>query len=203
MARVSRPPGFEMTYRPTKATFLLPLRVRLPATVYFAAACVIATLVTVAQVLPTSTWLYQFVVEQDRYRLVTAPAFAIFFFVSAFAAIVRQQLTGVVVRPDGIETREVLPFGLPRIRRLAWAQIDRVAIPFQGDAKPPVGQKLFKKIRLDLWNGSHEFLPDVAKFSELAVIVERVALARAIPIEGGSGLIDELGNPFDDEDDDS
>ena len=201
MARVSRPPGFDMTYRPEKATFLLPLKLRLPATIYFAAACVVVSAVSIAQFMPRNTFLYQFLVEEDRYRFMTAPAFATLLFVSAFASLVRQQLTGVVVRPDGIETREVLVFGMPRIRRLAWAQIDRVAIPFQAGAKPPPGQKLFKKIRLDLWNGSHEFLPDVAKTSELAVIIERVALARAIPIEGGSGLVDELGNPFDEEDD--
>lgn len=203
MARVSRPPGFDMTYRPTKATFLLPWQVRLPATLYFGAACALGLAVVLAPVLP-NTWLYRVVVEQDRYRFVTAPALAIFVFISALAAILRQQLTGVVVRPDGIETREVIAFGMPKIRRLAWAQIDRVIIPqapaLDPKAPPPTGPK---KIRLDLWNGAFEFLPDVAQKNELAMIIERVALARAIPIEGGTGRLDELGNPFaDDEDED-
>ena len=192
-----------MTYRPTKATFLLPWRVRLPATMYFAIASVILSAVAIAHALPKSTWLYQVVVEEDRYRLLPAPAFAALIFASGLAAIIRQQLSGVVVRPDGIETREVLPFGVPKIRRLAWVQIDRVAIPYQApNIAPPPGETVRKKIRLDLWNGSHEFLPDVAQFSELSVIIERVALARAIPIEGGTGLIDELGNPFGEDEED-
>ncbi len=29
-------------------------------------------------------------------------------------------------------------------------------------------------------------------------MLERVALARAIPIEGGTGLVDDLGNPLGD-----
>lgn len=205
MARVSRPPGFDMTYRPEKATFLLPLSVRLPATVYFGVACVVALVVAFAHV-ARGTWLYDYVVEQDRYRFVTAPAFAILLFSSALAAVMRQQLTGVIVRPDGIETRE-LAFGMPKFRRLAWAQIDRVAIPFFAEpfdpaAPRPAGSPPVRNIRLDLWNGSHAFLPSVAKTSELAVMIERVALARAIPIEGGSGLLDDLGNPFEGDDDD-
>lgn len=202
MARVSRPPGFDMTYRPTKATFLLPWRVRLPATLYFGVACSIAAAVLVAHFLPPSTWLYQNVVEADRYRLLTAPAFAALVFASAFASVIRQQLTGVIVRPDGIETREVIAFGLPRIRRLTWMQIDKIAIPYQAPETKKTDYKApFRKIRLDLWNGSQEFLPDVARLSELSIIIERVALARAIPIEGGTGLLDELGDPFDDDED--
>lgn len=201
MARASRPPGFDMTYRPTKATFLLPWRVRLPATVYFAAASILGAAVLVAHFLPPATWLYRVVVEADRYRMLTAPAFAALVFSSALAAVLRQQLTGVIVRPDGIETREVIAFGLPRIRRLTWMQIDKIAIPYQAPETRTAAYKApFRKIRLDLWNGSHEFLPDVAQFSELSVIIERVALARAIPIEGGTGLLDELGSPFDGDD---
>jgi hypothetical protein len=30
------------------------------------------------------------------------------------------------------------------------------------------------------------------------MMLERVALARAIPIEGGTGLVDDLGNPLGD-----
>jgi len=140
-------------------------------------------------------------------RVVSSTMLAIFIFASAAASIFRQQLAGVVVRPDGIETREILPLGMPRIRRLAWAQIDRVSIPRANarvlqTAHEPAG-KSFKKIRLDLWNGHHAFLPDVAKQIDLALMIERVALARAIPIEGGTGLVDDLGSPFgeDDEDD--
>jgi hypothetical protein len=39
----------------------------------------------------------------------------------------------------------------------------------------------------------------VAKLADLALMIERVALARAIPIEGGTGMVDDLGNPFGDD----
>jgi len=38
----------------------------------------------------------------------------------------------------------------------------------------------------------------VAKMAELGILLERIALARAIPIEGGTGVLDEMGNPLDD-----
>ncbi len=201
MARASRPPGFDMTYRPEKATFLLPFASRVPSIIYFATACTMAFGVAAAPYLPGS-WLYQAVVLGDRNRVVSSTFLVVAIFVSALAALLRQQIAGVVVRPEGIETREVMPFGMPRIRRLAWAQIDRVAIPRASHEQKRQPAGAFKKIRLDLWNGHHAFLPDVAEHTNLAVIIERVALARAIPIEGGTGLIDDLGHPFGEDDED-
>ena len=55
-------------------------------------------------------------------------------------------------------------------------------------------------VRLDLWDGTRTWLPQVARAGELGVILERVALARAIPIEGGTGLVDDLENPLADDD---
>ncbi len=204
MARISRPPGFDMTYRPERATFLLPFAARLPSLIYFGAACLLVLAIVGAPYVSPTSWLYREIVIGDMTRVVSSTMLAIFIFASAAASIFRQQLAGVVVRPDGIEMREILPFGMPRIRRLAWAQIDRVAIPRANPAAPEGPRdpltKGFKKIRLDLWNGHHAFLPDVAKQLDLALIIERVALARAIPIEGGTGLVDDLGSPFGDED---
>lgn len=204
--RDSRPPGFDMTYRPTKVAFLPPLGRRLPSMLYFGVANLVALAVVAAPHFP-DTWLYQFVVLQDQYRVMTSTAFAILIFTSAFAAFLRQTMTGVIVHPDGIELREILPLGVPRIRRWAWAQINRVAIPPQVAGNGAVDSRRvpaaatqngrrFTKIRLDLWNGAHAFLPDVSKGSDLAVMIERVALARAIPVEGGTGLLDDLENPF-------
>lgn len=202
MARISRPPGFDMTYRPTKAAFLPPWKVRAPALLYFAVACTIALGVAVAPRLPSGSWLYDVVVRGDQTRVMSAGFFAALIFLSASAAVLRQLMSGVVVFPEGIETREVLPLGLPRIRRLAWAQIDRVAIPAAPEAVAAgrTGRTGFTKIRLDLWNGTHQYLPDVARTSDLALLIERVALARAIPIEGGTGMVDELGHPFGERD---
>ena len=203
MARVSRPPGFDMTYKPTKATFLPPWKERLPTLVYFGVVSVIGLGVVTAPLLPTSTWLYQAVVVGDRMRVMPSTFFALLLFMSGLAALLRQYMSGDIVHPDGIETREVLPLGVPRIKKLAWAQIDRVAIPASpsgiAQARVEIAPSTMKKIRLDLWDGSHQFLPDVAKLPDLALMIERVALARAIPIEGGTGMVDDLGSPFEDE----
>ena len=196
MARNSRPPGFDMTYKPAKVTFGPPFMVRLPATLYLGFAVLLSLAVAVAPYFPRDSWLYREVVFGDQTRVVTSAALSVFLLVSSVASVLRQQMAGVIVHPDGIETREVVSFGLPRIKRLAWAQIDRIAIPMAREpiALAPPGK--ITKIRLDLWNGRHEFLPDVAKLSELALTIERVALARAIPIEGGTGLLDDLESPF-------
>jgi hypothetical protein len=203
MARVSRPPGFDMTYKPTKATFLPPWKERLPTVVYFGIVCTVGLSIVAAPLLPDGTWLYQAVVVGDRMRVMPAQFFALMLFVSGLAAVMRRYMSGVIVHPDGIETREVLPMGVPRIKKLAWAQIDRVAIPAtpSGVARASVQTtpSKLKKIRLDLWDGSHQFLPEVAKLPDLALMIERVALARAIPIEGGTGMVDELGSPFEDD----
>jgi hypothetical protein len=204
MARVSRPPGFDMTYRPVRATFLPPWKERLPATAYFGVVSLVGLAVTVAPYLPESTWIYQTVVVADRMRAMPAAVFATLLFVSGLAAMLRQYMSGVIVHPDGIETREVY-VGVPRIKRFSWAQIDRIAIPPAPEAvaRAAVDETRLAgkitKIRLDLWNGSHMFLPNVAKLGDLALMIERVALARAIPIEGGTGQIDDLGSPFEDD----
>jgi hypothetical protein len=203
MARISRPPGFDMTYRPSRASFGPPLDVRLPSIAYFGIASTVLLGIVIAPYLPTSTWVYQFVVVGDRTRMMPSIVFAIVLFTSALASILRQQMSGVVVHPDGVEIREVISFGLPRLRKYAWAQIDKLAIPTAPEAR--VKQRVdeaprkLTKVRLDLWDGRHEWLPPVAKGTELFLTLERVALARAIPIEGGSGMLDDLESPFGDD----
>jgi hypothetical protein len=204
MARVSRPPGFDMTYRPTKATFLVPLGTRLPSLLYFTFAVSAGTAVLLAPYMNPSSWLYETVVVGDRYRVVGVSTVTLFMFISALASVIRQNMAGVILHPDGIELREVLPLGVPRFKRFTWSQIDRVFIPEPKatPAPPKAGEPRRTKIQLHLWNGTQAFLPTVAKHVDLSVMLERVALARAIPIEGGTGLIDDLGNPFGDGEDD-
>jgi hypothetical protein len=187
-----------MTFRPQKAAFAPPWSVRLPSTLYFVVASVVGLGVVLAPLFPMDSWLYREVVLADQTRVVTSQAAATILFVSALASVIRQTMAGVIVHPDGIETREILPLGMPRVKKLAWAQIDRVAIPraTEAEAKATPSRTAagtpIKKIRLDLWNGQQQFLPDVAKVGDLALAIERVALARAIPIEGGTGLVDEI-----------
>jgi hypothetical protein len=180
-----------MTYRPERRiAFGPPLRQRLPAFAYLAFAVIVTGVIVYGQHAPTSSTLFHYVVEGDRGRVISSSVCAIILFTSALAAVLREQMRGVVLHPDGIDVRELLSLGWPRVRRFHWSQIDRVFVP------PAEGQAPAKLIRLDLWDGTRTWLPDVAKATELGMMLERVALARAIPIEGGSGLVDDLGNPL-------
>ena len=110
------------------------------------------------------------------------------------AAFIREQMRGVIVHPDGIETRELLAFGVPKVRRLQWSQIDRVALPkgIAAAAEPEAKPKTDTTIRLDLWDGSRMWLPEVSRPIDLAFALEKVALARAIPLEGSTGLLSDI-----------
>ncbi len=199
MARHSRPPGFDMTYKPERRmAFGPPLRQRWVSIVYLAVAVVATAIIVYGQHAPSSSIFFHYIVEEDHKRLIPASVFAIILMTSAGAAMLREQMRGVVVHPDGIEMRELLSLGWPKVRRLAWSQIDRVSVPSEtgNDARQARGEGK-RSIRLDLWDGTAAFLPEVAKASELGIVLERVALARAIPIEGGTGLVDDMGNPLD------
>jgi len=188
-----------MTYKPDKRqAFGPPLRDRALTLGYLAFAIVVVGLILYGQNAPSSSIFFKYVVEGDRHRVVSSSVCAIILGVSASAAFLREQMRGVIVHPDGIEMRELLTFGWPKVRRLAWAQIDRVAVP-SADPRTRATRPGPSLIRLDLWDGSRAWLPNVSNATGLGLLLERVALARAIPIEGGTGLLDDLGNPMEDE----
>jgi hypothetical protein len=191
MARISRPPGFDMTYKPERRmSFGPPLSERWATLAYLALAVTISAVIAYGQAAPSGSAIFHYVVEGDRSRIISSSSCAIILMISALAAFAREQMRGVIVHPDGVELRELLPLGLPRVRRFQWSQIDKVFVP--------AAAAEHRSIRLDLWDGTHTFLPRVRKEDELGVLLERVALARAIPLEGGSGMIDDLGNPLED-----
>jgi hypothetical protein len=193
MARQSRPPGFDMTYRPERRiAFGPPLRQRLPAFAYLAFALAVCSVIIYGQHAPSGSAIFRYVVEGDTGRVIPSSVCAIILVCSAVAGVLREQMRGVILHPEGIDVRELLSLGWPRVRRFHWSQIDKVFVP------PAEGAAAPRTIRLDLWDGTRTWLPDVAKASELGMMLERVALARAIPIEGGSGLVDDLGNPLGD-----
>jgi hypothetical protein len=198
MARESRPPGFDMTYKPEGSmTFGPPLKSRLPALVYLAFATLVGLFILYGQLAPSGSRAFQYVVEGDRHRVLPASVCGAILFGSAIAAVLRAQMRGVVVHPEGIETRELLALGWPRVRRLTWSQIDRLFVP-SARAGGPVDENAPKRgIRLDLWDGTNAWLPEVANLAGLAMTLEKVALARAIPIVGRTGLLDEEGQPLD------
>ncbi len=179
VARPSRPPGFDMAYRPAESVYGPPILARLPSLIYLVIAAAAVSFVIAGEMAPTNTWLHIYVVEKDVHRVLGARMFATLLSVSALAAFARSSMRGVRVRRDGIECREILTLIWPRVRRIRWAQIDRIIL----DQKAT--------IVLDLWDGSREDLPIVGDRKALSAVLEKVGHARAIPVRGGVGL-DEL-----------
>jgi hypothetical protein len=165
-----------MTYRPVQTvTFGPPISARLPSLAYLVLAVSVVLLVGIGSFSPTSSWLFHYVVEVDAQRVLGARPLAAIILASAIASVLRARMRGVVVHPDGLEARDSLAVGWPRVRRFAWPQIDRIIL----DSGSMIG--------VELWDGRREWLPQVGERTELAAVLERVAIARAIPISGGSG----------------
>jgi hypothetical protein len=178
-----------MTYRPAETSFPPPLVVRLPSFLYLLIAVGVVALVVAAHASPTNTNLHIWIVEQDPRRIISSRTFAALVSLSALASVVRASMRGVRLRPDGVEYRDVVSLGWPRVRRYRWAQIDCVVLNQPGS------------IVLDLWDGTRAFLPPVGDRSGLSAALEKVATARAIPVRGGRGLdeIPESGEFDEDE----
>ena len=184
LARPSRPPGFDMTYRPTARVFLPPWRLRIPSYAYLFFALVVAVVVFIAEHSPTNSVLYVQLIEKGSRRLISPRTFAILLVVSAVSAVLRSNMRGVRVRGDGIEYRDIISLLIPKVRRLRWAQMNRIVLSKAG------------LYTIDLWDGTRVYLPRVQDRELLAKTLEHVALARAIPLEGGEGL-DELPDTDD------
>ncbi len=164
---------FEMAYSPVSRApekFGPPMRQRVGSMVFFAFAIAIAVLVAVAYYASSSnSALYVWVVEGDRARPLPAPVLAFFVFLSSVGTLVRARMRGVVVHVDGIEARYLLPMGVPRVKRWAWAQIERVVIDDES-------------AMLELWDSTYERLPDVARPQDLGALLERIAASRRIVV---------------------
>lgn len=174
MSRDSRPPGFDMTYRPEEhRRFGTTLRARLPAYGYASVAAVFASFVAYGHVAPIGSFAWRWVIEAQPHRAFSSATFALIAMVAGVAALTRAHLQGVVLGPDGIESRDLVVLGVPKIRRLEWPMIDR----FRFDIST-------KLICVDLWNGTQEYLPEVGDRDELVRALVYVAQARAIPYAG-------------------
>ena len=162
-----------------------PLRQRAGSLAYLLFAALLTAIIVYGQSAPSGSRLFRYVVEGDRSRIIPSSVCAMILCLSAIAAVIREQMRGVVLHPDGIDVRELLALGWPRVRRVQWSQIDRVLLP------PADDPAATKPIRLDLWDGTRTWLPEVARTHDLGRMLERLALARAIPIEGGTGRTDD------------
>ncbi len=171
-----------MAYRPTEEVYAPPLSVRLPSVLYLVVALGVVGAVALGEASPTNSWLFKYVVEADAHRYISSRIFAGLLFVSALAAFIQAGMRGVRVRSDGVEYRDLVSLVWPKVKRYKWAQIDRLTFE-DGDL-----------IVIDLWNGDRALLPPVMNGARLASTLEKVALARAIPITGGRG-VDEIPEP--------
>ena len=178
-----------MTYRPTETSFGPPFLIRVPSLIYAALAAAAVIVVLVAEASPSSSWLYVNVVERGVRGFMGARTFAGCLVVGALASVLRANMRGVRIRSDGVEYRDIVSLGIPRLKRFKWAQIDRVIL----DAP--------RYIALDLWDGTRALLPEVSDRLTLSATLEKVAHARAIPVRGGHGLdeLPESGEFQDDE----
>ncbi len=174
MARESRAPGFDMTYRPAQArSFGPPLKSWLLPGAYFALSLVLLGVVISAYLSQQDSWLFRYVVEGDAHRFVGSRVLAIIFFVGGIAALIRTSMRGVVIHPDGIEARYVGPLGWPKVRNCSWAEIDELL--FENNA-----------VGVALWDGDRVWLPSVGRAAELRKSLQTVAQARAIPMKGSN-----------------
>ena len=177
-----------MTYRPQESVFGPPFAARVPSVVYLLAALGIAGLVLLGQASTSGTWLFHYVVEEDVRRVMSIRTFAAILVVSSLASVARAGMRGVRIYSDGVESRDVLNFIVPKLRRYRWPQIERIVL--EGSTQ----------IALDLWDGSRTYLPRVSDRAALAAALEHVAAARAIPVKGGVLAEEDLDDePLEDE----
>ena len=185
VSRASRPPGFDMTYRPREAVYGVPWLQRVPSLVYLAAAVVVVAAVLVGENSDPGSWLFKYVVVQDRGRLMGSRAFAVLLSLGAVASVLRGNMRGVRIFGDGVEAREISQLFFPRVRRYRWPQMARIVLDQQ-------------QVAVELWDGQRAVLPTVGDREGLAAELERVAAARDIPVQGGRGL-DEIPDPIADD----
>ena len=164
---------FEMSYSPPSAArtkFGPPLRTRVPSALYLLAAMGLGAAVLYAYTAaPSSSRLFVWAVEGDRDRPVPASVLAAVVLVSALATVLRTHMRGVLVSEEWIEARYLLPLGIPKARRWGWAQVLRVVVDDT-------------RIALELWDGSFEKLPQVARGRDLVQLVLRHAHRRRIDV---------------------
>jgi len=171
-----------MTYRPREEFFGPPFRQRIPSLVHLALSLAVILLVVAVQNGPRTTRLYDYMFREAH--LLDAQVVAGLFLLSAVSSVLRAGMRGVRVRSDWVEYRDLLGAVIPKVRRIRWAQIDRLTL----------GGEL---IVLELWDGTRDTLPAVRDLDALSRTLERVAIQRAIPIVGGRGLDDwaDLSSP--------
>jgi hypothetical protein len=176
VARPSRPPGFDMTYRPQEASYGPYWTDRIPSYCYASFAAVAVLVLLIAEHSGTESSLFHFIVQRDHERVIGVRTLVAILVGGAVCSLIRTGMRGVQVRGDGIEVRDVTNIIVPRVRRIRWPQIDAIILD-----QP-------SRVAFDIWDGSREFLPRVSDRKGLEATLEAVGAARAIPVVGGKGL---------------
>jgi hypothetical protein len=161
---------FEMAYSPPtgdKIVFGPPLSQRVPSLVFIGFALAMVAVVMIGKGGSVDSRLYAFIVEGDRGRVLSAQTLSFIVLASALGTALRARMRGVIVRPDGIEARYLLAMGLPKIRRWAWSQIERIVLDD-------------RQVMFELWNGQYERLPRVAEPKKLSDLLEHISATRKI-----------------------
>lgn len=151
---------FEMAYNPTPTDrffFKASLWQKLPSLLYLGFALTIGGIALVGWSSP-GTALNRWVVEGGKAPL------AFIIVLTALGTSIQQMLRGVVVTREAIESR-TMSMGFPRVRKWSWAQIDRLVLDEE-------------EALLELWDGTYERLPRVAKGKELVELLAQIATAR-------------------------
>ncbi len=166
---------FDMTYSPpahprSRSKFGPPLRMRIPSALYLAGALALGAVVSYAYgYAPSSSRVFVWVVEGDRGRPVPASILAAIIVLSAVATVLRTQMRGVIVSEEWLEVRALLPLGVPRARRWGWPQVLRVVVDRD-------------RIGLELWDGTFERLPEVARAADLVSLMVNQAARHRIDV---------------------
>jgi hypothetical protein len=176
--RPSRPPGFDMTYQPEEQSFGPPWPSRIPSLIYLLVALAVGAVLLIGERSGSNTQLFDFVVAQDRNRTMGMRTFVVVLLIGSLSSVLRAGMRGVRIFPGGVEARDIRNWFIPYARRYTWPQLEKIIL----DGKSGVA--------VDLWDGRREYLPQVNDRAGLEATLERVAMARAIPVSGGHGLDD-------------
>ena len=125
---------------------------------YAAVAVLAVVVVLLAEQSSSSSWLYVNVVERGVRGIMSARVFAGCLVIGACVFLLCTSMRGVRIRGDGVEYRDIVSLGVPRLKRFKWAQIDRVILDSPS------------AIALDLWDGTRAFLPAVSDRPTLSAI---------------------------------
>jgi hypothetical protein len=160
---------FEMAYQPEapfRQAFGAPLLQHVPAIVWFVFTLVLTGVVVAAHHMSSNSTLYAWIVERDRGGI-PAAALAFVVLASGIATLARSYMRGVIVHAGGLEARYILPLGMPRVRKWAWAQIHRMVLSDDG-------------VMLELWTNEYEKLPPVGKPGDLGALLEHMGAMHGI-----------------------